>query len=96
MRSDRKCTSAIFDIWGNLLPFLPSLPLVMAAIATVPELDKVSVEKPQAKKGVQLAGFAAGIASVGHLVVIYADVSLSLLIDIAVGMDKGRQRSRSC
>ncbi|KAI5450538.1 hypothetical protein NCC49_002993 [Naganishia albida] len=44
----------------------------MAAVATDPEPVKASIEKLQAKKGVQLAGFAAGIASgwtkliVGH------------------------------
>lgn len=36
----------------------------MAAVATDPEPVKASIEKLQAKKGVQLAGFAAGIASV--------------------------------
>lgn len=67
----------------------------MAAVVTIPELDKTSIEKPQAKKGVQLAGFAAGIASVGPCVTIQAALSLTLLTDLTLGMDEGMQRSPS-
>lgn len=64
----------------------------MATAVTFPEVDTTLVEKPQAKKGVQLAGFAAGIASVSWLLpAMHASPVLILRITAALGMDKGGQ-----
>jgi hypothetical protein len=63
-------------------PASPSL-----ADAALPEL----AEPPQKKKGVQLAGFAAGIASVS----IFTRRIYFLLTLLLLGMDKGEHRSSS-